>query len=141
MNLTRWNPFQDLDQLFGPYQRLLARRSSDLPPGSDWLPAVDITEDDQEYLIKAELPEVAKEDIKVQLDNGTLSFSGERRHEKKDDKQHRIERVYGSFTRSFSLPANVDGNQISAEHRDGMLYLHLPKVAVTKPKATEIPLR
>jgi HSP20 family protein len=96
---------------------------------STWAPLVDITEDDKEYLIKVELPEIKKEDVKVTVENGTLTISGERKFEKeeKDKKYHRVERAYGSFVRSFALPEGTDGSKVSADYKDGVLKVHLPK--------------
>ena len=100
----------------------------------NWKPLVDVTEDTKEYLIKAELPEVKKEDIKVTTQNGYLTISGERNFEKEDKKLHTMERFYGSFERSFNLPDDVNENDINAEFKDGLLLLHLYK---TESKKTE----
>jgi HSP20 family protein len=107
---------------------------------SAWAPLVDITEDDKEYLIKAELPEVKKEDVKVTIENGTLSISGHRKFEKeeKDKKYHRIERSYGSFIRSFALPEGTNASKVAAEFKDGVLTVHLPKTEEAKQKAVEV---
>jgi HSP20 family protein len=92
-------------------------------------------------LIKAELPEVKKEDIDISVNNGVVTLSGERRSETKDEKEHRIERFYGRFSRSFSLPENVKEEDINAENKDGMLYLHLPKSEVEKPKKIQVDVK
>jgi HSP20 family protein len=107
---------------------------------SEWTPLVDITEDEKEYLIKAELPEVKKEDVKVTVENGVLTMTGERKFEKeqKDKKYHRIERSYGSFMRSFSLPDAAAGDKVSAEFKDGVLKVHLPKSPEAKPKSIDV---
>ena len=107
---------------------------------ADWSPQVDITEDDKEYLIKADLPEMKKDEIKVNVENGVLSVSGERKTEKeeKNKKFHRIERSYGSFMRSFTLPEDADGTKVAAEFKEGVLKVHLPKSPVAKPKAIEV---
>jgi HSP20 family protein len=94
---------------------------------SDWVPAAEITEDDNEFLVKLEVPEVKKKDMKIEVVNGALCISGERKYEKKDKKLHRVERFYGSFERSFSLPDNVDSKSIKAESKDGVLSIHLKK--------------
>ncbi|MBI5451748.1 MAG: Hsp20/alpha crystallin family protein [Gammaproteobacteria bacterium] len=145
MALIRWNPFTELDDLFNRYQRTLGRgiSSNELLKTSDWLPAVDISESDEEYLIKMEVPEIRKEDIKVQVDNGILMISGERRSEKeeKNKKVHRIERSYGSFARSFSVPDDADGKRIRAEYKDGMLYLHLQKSPQTRSEKISIDVK
>ena len=107
---------------------------------TEWSPLVDITEDDKEYLVKAEIPEMKKEDIKINVHDDVLTVSGERKYEKeeKGKKYHRVERAYGSFLRSFALPENADGSKISAEYKDGMLTVHLPKSEQAKKKAIEV---
>ena len=101
---------------------------------------MDITEDDKEYLVKADLPEVKKEDVKVTVENGVLIITGERKFEKeeKDKRYHRLERSYGNFLRSFTLPGAADGSKVSAEFKDGVLKVRLPKTEKAKPKAVEV---
>lgn len=105
-----------------------------------WTPAVDVYEDENSFLIKLELPEVAREDVKVSLNDNTLSISGERRveNEQKRDNYHRVERSYGQFYRSFTLPPNVDTGAINAQFKDGMLRLTIPKKEEAKPKQIEV---
>ena len=105
-----------------------------------WTPRVDITEDEKEYLIKAELPEVKKDEIKVRVADHTLSITGERKAEKeeKGKKYHRIERTYGSFERSFLLPEEADAAKITSEFKEGVLNVHLPKAPVPGAKTTEV---
>jgi HSP20 family protein len=107
---------------------------------AQWSPLVDITEDEKEYLIKAELPDMKKEDVRLTVENEVLAISGERKFEKEEKgrKYHRVERAYGSFVRSFSLPEDADGSKVSADFKDGMLQVHLPKSQKSKPKAIEI---
>lgn len=107
---------------------------------AEWAPLVDITEDAKEYLIKAELPEIKKEEVKLTVQDNVLSISGERKYEKeeKDKKYHRVERAYGSFLRSFTLPEDADGTKVSAEYKDGILTVHLPKSEKVKPKSIEV---
>jgi HSP20 family protein len=107
---------------------------------AQWSPLVDITEDEKEYLIKAELPEMKKEDVRLTVENDVLAISGERKFEKEEKgrKYHRVERAYGSFVRSFSLPEDADGSKVTADFKDGMLQVHLPKSEKAKPKAIEI---
>ena len=146
MNLVRWDPFRELEDLSNRLNRVIARSSSPSTDGketltmADWTPSVDISETDTEYLIKAELPEVKKEDVKVTVENGVLTIQGERRQEKeeKGKKFHRIERAYGSFVRSFSIPDYVDDGKVTAEFKEGILNLHLPKSEKAKPKAIEV---
>ncbi len=145
MTLVSWSPFREFEDLFSRYNRLGGGR---LLPGegkreraiADWRPAADISETGKEYLIKAELPAVKKEDVDVSVHDGVITIKGERRIEKsdEDEKQHRVESFYGSFSRSFSLPADVDESAISAETKDGVLQVHLPKTEVVQPKPIDI---
>ena len=107
---------------------------------TDWSPQVDIIEDEKEYLIKADLPEMKKDDVKVTMENGVLCISGERKTEKeeKNKKYHRIERSFGSFERAFTLPEDADANKIAADFKDGVLRVHLPKSPAAKPKPIEV---
>jgi HSP20 family protein len=143
---TRWNPLKDRDELESRLATMFATREATGNGGKEaltvtqWSPLVDITEDEKEYLIKAELPEMKKEDVRLTVENDVLAISGERKFEKEEHgtKYHRIERAYGSFVRSFSLPEDADGNKVSADFKDGMLQVHLPKSEKAKPKAIEI---
>ena len=147
MNLvTRWDPFREMEDLqkrltsiFGVAPGRVANGKEDMTV-AQWLPLVDITEDDREYLIKAELPEVRKEDVKVTVENGVLTLSGERKFEKeeKDKRYHRIERAYGSFTRSFSVPDDAEDSKVSAEFKDGVLTVRLVKSEKSRPKAIDV---
>jgi len=107
---------------------------------ADWAPSVDISETEGEYQIKAEIPDVKKEDVKVTLEDGVLTIQGERKHEKeeKGKRFHRIERSYGNFVRTFSLPDVIDEEKVKADFKDGVLNLHLPKSEKAKPKAIEV---
>jgi HSP20 family protein len=121
MNITRYNPARDFADLFERFSWPFARDEGlQAMTTSDWVPSVDISETDDEFLIKMEVPEVKKEDIKIQVNNGMLSISGERQEEKKDKKHHRMERFYGAFSRSFSLPENVSEKDIDAEQKNGI---------------------
>ncbi|WP_372966332.1 Hsp20/alpha crystallin family protein [Marinobacter sp.] len=146
-NITRWNPINEFDNMINRYNRLLGlTRSNDESGGndlfnsSDWIPAVDIKETPEAFTIEAELPGIPKENVKVTVQNGVLSIQGERKHEKETDenKQHRIERYYGSFLRRFTLPENVDENSVKAKFKDGVLSLTLTKAEPAKPKAIEV---
>jgi HSP20 family protein len=114
--------------------------SRDPLTNTDWAPAVDIVETPEEYLVKAELPEINKEDVHVSVEQGVLRMSGERKqeHDEKNRKYHRVERVYGSFMRSFVLPENVDESKLRADFKDGILNVHLPKAEKAKPRSVEI---
>ena len=138
MNMTPWHSIRNFDDFFSGLNQSIAKRpAQEGMLSADWLPSVDITENQESFMIKAELPEVNKEDVKVSIDKNILTLSGERRAEKVDEKEHRIERSYGSFSRSFSLPDNIDEENIRAESKNGMLYLTLPKGS-PKEKLTQI---
>jgi HSP20 family protein len=109
----------------------------------DWAPAADVSETEAEYLIKADLPEVRKEDVSITVQDGVLTLSGERKQAKREEseKLHRIERVYGSFARRFALPENADEQGITAESRDGVILIHIPKVKVVQPQPRQITIQ
>lgn len=135
MNLTPWQSIRNFDDLFTNLNQSLAKRSvQEGMLSADWIPSVDITESETAYMIKAELPEVEKENISVNIDKNILTISGERHSEKRDEKEHRVERSYGSFSRSFSLPDNIDDAEIKAESKNGMLYLTIPKTQAKQDK-------
>jgi HSP20 family protein len=105
-----------------------------------WAPAVDVEESDREYLIKTDLPEVNRQDVKVSIEDGVLSVEGERKHEKeeKTTKYHRLERTYGKFVRRLAVPGDVDAQKVAAEFKDGVLSVHLPKSAAAKPRTVDV---
>ncbi|ALA60317.1 Hsp20/alpha crystallin family protein [Nitrospira moscoviensis] len=141
-----WNPWKDLEEL----EKRLATMWGRSPAKGDgdkeamtvaeWSPLVDIAEDDKEYTVKAELPEIKKEDVKITVQDNVLAISGERKYEKeeKGKKYHRVERAYGSFMRSFTLPEDADGAKVAAEYKDGILKVHVPKSEKAKPKSIEV---
>ena len=143
---TQWNPLKDREDLESRLTSMLGTREAPGHGGKEaltvaqWSPLVDITEDEKEYLIKAELPDMKKEDVRLTVENEVLAISGERNFEKeeKGKKYHRVERAYGSFVRRFSLPEDADGSKVTADFKDGMLQVHLPKSQKAKPKAIEI---
>jgi HSP20 family protein len=145
MQLMRWEPFRDSDEFF---RYLTWPRSGRWPSifGQDggnaleWSPAVDISETDKEYLVKAELPGLRREDVRVRLEDNLLTVEGERKHEdeQKDERSHRIERSYGSFCRRFTLPEDADAEHIRAESKDGILTVHVPKREMQRRKPLEI---
>jgi len=146
MQLTRWDPLMGMEDLLGRYARALSiprRGSQEVMEPGDWAPRVDIVETGKEFLITAEIPDVKKEDVKISVENGVLTIRGERKQEKeeKDKKFHRIERFYGAFTRSFSLPDNVDESKIEATFNDGILNLQIPKTEEVKPKSLEVKVK
>ena len=149
--LEIWNPVLELDEVknrlstffgglpeFGSFpKRVFGNGDKALP---DWAPQVDISEDDKEYLVKADLPEMKREDVKVTVENGVLSISGERKAEKEEKKKkfHRVERSFGTFLRTFTLPDYTDSAKIAAEFKEGVLKVHLPKSPAGKPKPVEV---
>ena len=145
---TTWNPLGEMDDAQNLLNRILL---GDFPSGigsgeidslavADWSPDVDISEDDQGYLLKADLPEMKKADVRVTVEGGILSVSGERKTQKEDQKKkfHRIERSFGTFRRSFTLPEDADSMKVTAEFRDGVLKVHLPTTPVARSKATQV---
>jgi HSP20 family protein len=145
--LTRWNQVRQLEALQHGLSSLFRwapaqwREGQEEPLAvAEWAPLVDISEDGQEYLIKAELPDVKTEDVKVTAEAGTLTITGVRRFEKEETgkKYHRVERSYGSFVRNFSLPDDASPEKVSAEFKDGMLTVHLSKSEKAKPQAIEV---
>jgi len=146
-SVARWSPFREMERMRQQMESFLGRPlltgsvgKEELMTPTEWAPPVDITEDEKEYLIKAEMPELKKEDVKVTVENGVLSVSGERKFEReeKDKKYHRLERAYGNFQRSFWLPDDADRGKVSAEFKDGLLKVHLAKSEKAKAKAIEV---
>jgi HSP20 family protein len=146
-HITRWNPFREMEDLqnrLASLWRLDPVRNDngkqETLTFADWSPRVDIVEEDTAFILKAELPEMKREDVKVTVDDGVLTISGERKMEKeeKNKKYHRIEREYGSFVRAFTLPTGTDSGKVSAEFKDGMLKVLLPKDAKAPSKAVDI---
>jgi HSP20 family protein len=145
MRVIKWEPFRDVDGIFDRFFAEAFRRLPQQPgearqAGFDWAPLADVTESEVEYLIKAELPEVRKEDLSITVQDGVLTVSGERKQEKRADgeKAHRIERFYGTFARRFALPEDADENAISAESKDGVILIHIPKQKVVQPQPRQI---
>lgn len=144
MNLMRYEPFREFENLTNRLNRIfqMELNPSVVQEGAfaDWSPAMDVQETEKEYLIKADLPDVKKEDVKVTVEDGVLAVEGERRMEKeeKDKKFHRIERSYGRFVRRMSVPTDVDQQKVEADFKDGVLNVHLPKSVVAKPKTVDV---
>lgn len=145
MTITRFDPFRELaaiqdrvNRAFGDVSR---RYDDDLTVRGAWTPSVDIYETDNHTLVlKAELPDVAREDIDLKVENNTLTISGQKKMEKdvKEQQYHRIERVYGHFTRTFTLPPTVDASKIGAEYRNGVLTVTLPVREEAKPRQIQV---
>ena len=146
MNLLRVDPSRELEEMTERFARLIGRlpvrhdNGKEMMAVADWSPAVDISEDDKAYLIKAELPGVNKDAVKVMVQDGLLTIQGERKQEKeeKGKKYHRIERTYGTFVRTFAVPDDTDETKVMAEFKDGLLHVHLPKSEKAKPRAIEV---
>ena len=144
MNLVKWDPFRDLEGLHTRLNRLFGESPAQAADGegllATWAPPVDIQETEHEYVVKADLPDMKKDDVKVELNDGVLTVKGERKQEKEEKgKQfHRIERAYGEFVRRFVLPTEVDAPKVAADFKDGVLTVHLPKTAASNPKAIEV---
>src|SRR2546421_3737664 len=143
-----WNPLREIEEAQNRLHRFFLggfpnrMDTSEIPTlaVADWSPEVDISEDDHGYLLKADLPEMKKDDVRVTVEDGVLSVSGERKTEKEDHKKkfHRIERSFGTFRRSFTLPEDADSTKVTAEVRDGVLKVHLPTTPVAKSKARQV---
>ena len=151
--LVRWDPFgsirrrgdvfndlsgiqQEMNRLFDEF---FGERHQELAEGS-WLPSVDVSETGEEIVVRAELPGLSKDDIELNIQDNVLTLKGEKKQEKKEEKEnyHRVERSYGSFSRSFTLPAGVDPENVQASFKDGVLVIALPKVEEAKQKKIEI---
>ncbi|SRR5512138_2353981 len=144
MNITRWEPFRDFEEMFRLRAPFFGRSLRHFDgEGVEWTPVANITETDKEYVIKAELPEVKKEDVKVTFENGAIKISGERRHEKeqKDENEIRVESFYGTFSRTFQLPENIDPKGIRAEQKDGVLRVRIPKTQTEEAKPVTIEVK
>ena len=146
MAIVRLDPFRELASMQDRINRIFGdvynrRSDDDLMLRGDWIPAVDIFENEQgEIVMKAELPGLTKEDIDLRVENNTLTIRGERKRsqEIQEERYHRVERIYGAFTRSFSLPATVDATRVTADYRDGVLSVVLPVREEAKPRQIQV---
>ena len=142
MRLTRWEPFREMDEFMKGFTPMFGRMHLGRPTEEmyEFTPLADVVEREKEYLIKLDLPEVPKEDVKVLFDDGVLTVKGERKVEKeaKGERVHRTERYYGTFERSFVLPEDIDPKLIRAESKDGVLVVHIPKVDMPKSRPLAI---
>lgn len=155
MAIVRWNPGgepanvstdilsmqREINKMFGDFFRTDRDESSLL--ARDWKPAADFVEEDDAYVAKVELPGVRKDDVKITMQDNVLTIRGEKKEEKKGKEggAHRVERFYGSFQRSFSLPASVNSNGIEAEYKEGILTITMPKAEESKPKQIEVKVK
>jgi HSP20 family protein len=144
MSLIKWQPFGELDDAFSRLMPSLFNRPGRIAVENGgkfvWAPSADISETESEYMIRAELPAVKREDVKVTLDEGMITIHGERKEEKetKDEKFHRVESFRGAFSRSFSVPDNIDEKAIRADSKDGVLTVHLPKSRASTARSVEV---
>jgi HSP20 family protein len=148
MAIVRWDPFQELtsihdrmNRLFGDVRR---RGDDDLLMSGAWVPPVDIYENDKhELVLKAEIPGMKREDIQLTVDNNMLTLHGEKKVEQEvtEERSHRVERTYGAFSRTFSLPSTVDAGKVSAEYKNGVLTVKLPLREEAKPKQISVAIR
>src|SRR6266403_1738183 len=146
--LVTWNQLREMEEaaqnrfnrFLGGFPNRIGNGETHSLTVADWSPEVDISQDDQGYLLKADLPEMKKDDVRVTVEDGILSVSGERKCQKEDQQRkfHRIERSFGNFRRSFTLPADTDSKKVTAEFRDGVLKVHLPTTAIARSKAIEV---
>jgi HSP20 family protein len=143
MALIRWEPLKEIEELFGRSWPRPTIRTGQLLGVGDWHPRVDISENDGQYLVKADIPGVAKEDIKITIDNDVLTIQGERKQEQEEENKHfhRVERFYGSFIRSFTLPDDADAAALKAAAQEGQLTVSIPKkVSAPSPSAVQVPV-
>ncbi len=136
-----WDPFRELDEMSNRLNRMFGRNElATRAEMETWAPSVNISENEKAYLVDAELPQVKKEDVKVELENGVLCIQGERKQEREDKttKRHRVESFYGKFMRQFTLPEDVEPSRIEATFKDGMLHLTLPKSPTKSPQKTTV---
>ena len=145
MAIVRWDPIRDMAALQDRVNRIFAdayRRDNDeLMTQGAWAPAVDIFETEgHELVLKAELPDVTREDIALKVENNTLTISGQKKMDPqvREEQYHRVERSYGPFSRSFTLPPTVDTNAIGAEYKNGVLTVRLPLREEAKPKQIQV---
>ena len=145
MAIVRWEPFRDIMTTHRDFDRLLKEAFTPFfgegePSTRTWAPPVDIYENENDIVLKAELPGIDPKDVEVRVEDNTLYLKGERKFEKevKNENYHRVERSYGSFARSFSLPNSINSEKVKAEYKDGLLTLTLPKREEAKPKTIRI---
>jgi HSP20 family protein len=139
MSLSYFNPLTNVHLFEDAFNRLLTEPQANRP----WAPAVDIYETENELVLKADVPDVELKDVDVRVENQTLTIAGERKFEKQDSGKgyHRIERSYGNFTRSFAVPNQFDTDKISAEYRNGVLTVSLPKKETAKPRQIKVEVK
>ena len=149
--INTWNPLREMEEaqnrfprfFLGDFHNRMGSEEIHSLAVADWSPEVDISQDEHEYLLKADLPEMKKDDVRVTVEDGILCVSGERKTEKEDQKRkfHRTERSFGNFRRSFTLPEDADSTKVTAEFRDGVLKVHLPTTPISSSKAIEVKVK
>jgi len=147
MAVVKWDPFREMEEMMdrwytaSPVKSLLRRNDSLMM--SDWMPSIDVKENKEAFMIKAELPGVEKENVSVTYEDGVLTIKGEKKVEKeeKDDKTHHVECSYGSFMRSFTLPGEIKADKIEASYKDGILKLRIPKSEESRKKQMDIAIK
>jgi HSP20 family protein len=146
MAITRWEPFRELTRIQDEFNRLFDDRlyryrgGQEEELGSAFLPAIDVYEDHEALTMTAELPGIEPKDVDLRIENGVLTLKGERKLEKEEKKENyrRVERSYGTFMRTFTLPTTVDGDKVKAEFKNGVLKVMLPKKEESKPKSIKV---
>lgn len=143
MSLSQFDSLANLPAGFRNFEDAVSRILSEPRGGRPWSPAVDIAETENELVLKADLPDVKLEDIEVRVENQTLTLRGERQFAKDEKTRgyHRIERNYGNFVRSFTVPASVDSEKVAAEYKNGVLTVKLPKKEAAKPRQVKIEVK
>ena len=142
--ITRWDPFREMssfrDQMNRLFEDSFARGRSGDSDLTVWAPAVDICETENELILKADLPDINEKDLDIRVENNMLTLRGERKFEqtKSDDNYLRVERAYGTFSRSFSLPNTVSAESIQADYRNGVLTVRMPKREESKPRQIKV---
>jgi HSP20 family protein len=144
MAIVRWDPLRDLDSFQSDMNRLFDRFFEGRPPNGDrgrrWIPAMDLVETDENLVVRADLPGLSEDDVEIEIKDNVLTVSGERQaeHEEKGEGFHRVERSFGRFARSLSLPRGVDADKVQAGFSDGVLEVRIPKPEETKPTRVQI---
>jgi HSP20 family protein len=143
MSLSYYDPLSNLPATFRNFEDVVARMLSEPRGARPWSPSVDILETENELVLKADLPDVKLEDIEVRVENQTLTLKGERKFEKDESAKgyHRIERNYGSFVRSFTVPTSVEAEKVAAQYKNGVLTVKLPKKEAAKPRQVKIEVK
>jgi len=140
MRLTTWDPFSEMEAVLNRYRPQASKANTEAMKQADWYPIVDVSESDEGFHLHAELPGVKKEDMAISVHENVLTLSGKRenKHEESNNKVHRVERSYGSFVRSFTLPDNVDTENVKAGFEEGVLNIDIPKSSEEKPKRIQV---